>query len=314
MIFSNLTRRLLSLLGTWCVIIVITFFLMRVAPGSPFGTEEIFLTPEVEAQLNAAYGLDNPWYIQFKDYFLQILQGDLGRSMKYADRRTTDIIRDSFPISLQLTTQSLALALGLGTVFGIYGAAKEGGWLSQTLILSTLLMISVPSFIVASLLQYVFGLKLGWLPISGWHLLGASILPSLALGSTYAGNISRLVRSNALVESRQAYVDLAKAKGLSQSRILFAHILRNAYRPILAYLGPCVSGLLIGGFVVENLFAIPGLGTHLVNSIHHRDYPVIMGLTIFYSLVLLLSVLASDLLMGYFYPWMFKEEAEHESL
>lgn len=283
------------------LIITITFFLMRLAPGSPFASEKSF-PPEIEAQLNAEYGLDNPWYIQYKDYLISTAQLDFGESMKYKGRSTNDMIAESFPISLTLGVEAMILAVGLGVLVGVVTALyhnKFPDYLGTTI---AVLGISVPSFILAGLLQYFVGLKWQLLPISGWNGFIYSIMPAFAIAVTHMGFIAKLVRSSMLEQNSSEYVKMARAKGLGKWTTVFKHTLRNALLPVVTYLGPLFAGVITGSFIVEQIFAIPGLGKYFVTSITNRDYTVIMGTTVFYSIILLFAVLIVDIIYGFIDP------------
>ncbi len=283
------------------LIITITFFLMRLAPGSPFASEKSF-PPEIEAQLNAEYGLDNPWYIQYKDYLVSTAQLDFGESMKYKGRSTNDMIAESFPISLTLGVEAMILAVGLGVLFGSVAALYHNRGVDYVVTTIAVLGISVPSFILAGLLQYFLGLKLQLFPISGWNGFIYSILPATAIAVTHMGFIAKLVRSSMLEQNNSEYVKMARSKGLSKWGVLFKHSLRNALLPVVTYLAPLFAGVITGSFIVEQIFAIPGLGKYFVTSITNRDYTVIMGTTVFYSIILLLAVLLVDILYGFIDP------------
>lgn len=296
MMAKYIGKRLLHIAVALFFIVTLTFFLMRLAPGNPFASEQQVVTPAIQQQLNEAYGLDNPWYIQYKDYLVNVLKFDFGESMKYRGRSTNDMILDSFPVSLVLGLQSMLVAVGLGVLLGIISATyhnKAGDYLATII---AVLGISVPSFILAGLMQYFFGLKLGWFPISGWKGAIYTVLPTLALAMGYMGNTAKMTRSGLLEQNTSEYVRLARAKGLRKWQIVFKHSLRNALLPVVSYLGPLTAGVITGSFVVENIFAIPGLGRHFVTSINNRDYTVIMGTTVFYSIILLLAVLLVDII------------------
>lgn len=289
-------KRTAYILIALIVIITATFFLMRLAPGNPFAGEQQTMTPAILEQLNRKYGLDDPWYVQYWNYLVNVFRFDFGESMKYRGRSTNDMIAESFPVSLALGGQSLLIAIGLGVLLGVISAMyhnKAGDYISTII---AVLGISIPSFILAGLLQYFLGLKLGLFPISGWKSYMHTILPSIALGLGYMGNIAKMTRSSLLEQNTSEYVKLAKAKGLRKWSVVFKHSLRNALLPVVTYLGPLTAGIVTGSFVVENIFAIPGLGRHFVLSIGNRDYTVIMGTTVFYSILLLFAVLIVDIL------------------
>lgn len=283
------------------LIITATFFLMQLAPGSPFASERD-LPPAIEEQLNAKYGLDNPWYIQYKDYLVQTLQFDFGESMKYKGRSTNDIIFESFPISLALGIQAMVLAVGIGVLLGVISALYHNRFPDYVSTIIAVFGISVPSFILASLLQYYISLELKMLPVSGWKGTEYTILPSLAIALTHAGFIAKLTRSSMLEQNNSDYVKLARAKGIGKWTIVFKHSLRNALLPVVTYLGPLFAGVITGSFIIEQIFAIPGLGRHFVTSITNRDYTVIMGTTVFYSIILLFVVLVVDILYSVIDP------------
>ncbi|MGE7623473.1 ABC transporter permease [Viridibacillus sp. NPDC096237] len=299
--FKYILKRLLYILLALFVIISATFFLMRMAPGSPFASERSF-PPQIEKQLNAKYGLDNPWYIQYKDYLIDSATFDFGESMKYKMRSTNDMISEGFPISLTLGIEAMLLSVGLGILVGVISALYHNrfpDYLSTTV---AVLGISIPSFVLAGLIQYFLAFKLGWFPISGWKGFIYSILPALAIAMTHMGFIAKLTRSSMLEQNNSDYVKMARAKGIGKWTIVFRHTLRNALLPVVTYIGPLTAGVVTGSFIVEQIFAIPGLGKHFVSSITNRDYTVIMGTTVFYSIILLLAVLIVDILYGIIDP------------
>ncbi|OFK61352.1 MULTISPECIES: ABC transporter permease [Globicatella] len=302
-------KRIVYILIALFFIITLTFFLMRIAPGSPFASERA-LTPAIEKQLNETYGLDNPWYVQYKDYLLNILKLDFGESMKYKGRSTNDMIFQSFPISLALGAQALFLAVGFGVLLGVISAMyhnKLGDYISTII---AVLGISIPSFILAGLMQYFLGLKLGLFPLSGWKGFSYTVMPSFAMALSYMGNVAKMVRSSMLEQNTSEYVKLARAKGLRKWSVVFKHSLRNALLPVITYLGPLTAGVVTGSFIVENIFAIPGLGKHFVTSINNRDYTMIMGTTVFYSILLLFAVLIVDIIYVMVDPRIKLEGAE----
>ncbi|MGG0655203.1 ABC transporter permease [Rummeliibacillus pycnus] len=283
------------------VIVSITFFLMRLAPGSPFASEKSF-PPAIQEQLNESYGLNNPWYVQYKDYLVSTAKFDFGESMKYKGRSTNDMISESFPISLTLGIEAMLLSVGFGILIGVIAALYHNKFPDYLATTFAVLGISVPSFILAGLLQYFVGLKLQLLPISGWNGFKYSILPALAIAITHMGFIAKLTRSSMLEQNNSEYVKMARAKGIGKFETVFKHTLRNALLPVITYLGPLFAGVITGSFIVEQIFAIPGLGKYFVTSITNRDYTVIMGTTVFYSIILLFAVLIVDILYGFIDP------------
>ncbi len=294
-------KRLGYILVALFVIVTVTFFLMRIAPGSPFASEKS-VPPEIQQALDKEYGLDNPWYIQYKDYLISTAKFDFGESMKYKGRSTNDMISESFPISMTLGIEAMILAVGFGVLIGAITALYHNKFPDYLGTTFAVLGISVPSFILAGLLQYFVGLKWQLLPISGWNGFIYSIMPALAIAITHMGFIAKLTRSSMLEQNNSEYVKMARAKGIGKWTIVFKHTLRNALLPVITYLGPLAAGVITGSFIVEQIFAIPGLGKYFVTSITNRDYTVIMGTTVFYSIILLFAVLIVDILYGFIDP------------
>lgn len=294
-------KRLIYILIALFLIVTATFFLMKLAPGSPFASERDF-PPQIEEQLNAKYGLDNPWYIQYKDYLVDAISFDFGESMKYKGRSTNDIISESFPISLTLGIEAMILAIGIGILLGVIAALYHNKWPDYLASTIAVLGISVPSFILAGLMQYFLAYKLNLFPVSGWKGFIYSVLPALAIALTHAGFIAKLTRSSMLEQANSDYVKMARSKGLGKWTVVIRHSLRNALMPVITYLGPLTAGVVTGSFIVEQIFAIPGLGKHFVTSITNRDYTVIMGTTVFYSIILLFAVLIVDILYSVIDP------------
>jgi oligopeptide transport system permease protein len=294
-------NRLVYILIALFIIISATFFLMKLAPGSPFASERE-LPPAIEQQLNAKYGLDNPWYVQYKDYLVSSLTLDFGESMKYKGRSVNDMINEGFPVSLVLGLEAMILAIGMGILLGVISALYHNKFPDYVSTVIAILGISVPSFILAGLLQYFLSFKLGWFPVTGWKGFIYTILPATAIALTHAGFIAKLTRSSMLEQNNSEYVKLARAKGIGKWTVVFKHSLRNALLPVVTYLGPLTAGVLTGSFVIEQIFAIPGIGRHFVQSITNRDYTTIMGVTVFYSIILLLAVLIVDILYSFIDP------------
>lgn len=283
------------------LIVTATFFLMRLAPGNPF-TSEKQLPPEIEAALNEHYGLNQPWYVQYGEYLGRIAQWDFGPSFKYKTRTVNDLINDGFPVSLALGSQAILIAVAIGVLLGVLAALYHNKWQDYGAMIVAVFGISVPSFIMASFLQYIFAIKLGILPVARWDSFMHTILPSLALASTPMAFIARLTRSSMLEVLANDYIRTAKAKGLSKGIITVKHAIRNALLPVVSYMGPLSAGIITGSFVIERIFGIPGLGSHFVTSIANRDYTVIMGVTVFYSILLLVSILLVDIAYGLIDP------------
>jgi oligopeptide transport system permease protein len=296
-----LTRRLLFMILSLLLIVTATFFFMRLAPGNPF-TSEKQLPPAIEANLNEHYGLNEPWYVQYGEYLLRIVQWDFGPSFKYKSQTVNDLINEGFPVSLVLGLEAIFISLAIGVTLGIIAALKHNKWQDYLAMIIAVLGISVPSFIMAAFLQYVLAIKLGIFPVARWGTFSQSVLPALALAATPTAFIARLTRSSMLEVLSNDYIKTARAKGLGEFTITIKHTIRNAILPVVSYMGPLSAGVVTGSFVIEKIFGIPGLGAHFVKSIGNRDYTVIMGVTVFYSIILLVSVLLVDILYGLIDP------------
>ncbi len=274
---------------------------MKILPGDPFDDEQQ-LPVEIQTALRNHYGLDKPLYVQYANYLQSILKWDFGPSFKYKDRSVNEIINEGFSVSALLGLEAICLAICAGVLLGMFAALKENQWQDDIAMILATLCVSVPSFILATLLQYVIAIKWGLLPLARWGTFSHTVLPAIALAALPMAFIARLIRAN-LIEILQCdYIKMAKAKGLSNKTILLKHALRNAFLPVLTYLGQLVANVLVGSFVIEKIFSIPGLGQWFVNSVSNRDYTVIMGLTIFYSALLLSTTFLVDLAYGYLDP------------
>ncbi|GGD18158.1 peptide ABC transporter permease [Pontibacillus chungwhensis BH030062] len=287
-------KRLLYMVLTLWVIVTVTFFLMRAAPGSPFSGEKE-LPPAIQANLEAYYGLDKSLFMQYVDYLISVVKWDFGPSLKYKGQSVNDLISEGFPVSFALGMEAIFLALALGVLLGAVAALRHNKWQDYTAMIIAVLGISVPSFIMASGLQYVLAIKWSVLPVARWESFAHTILPALALASTPMAFIARLTRSSMLEVIGNDYIKTAKSKGLNSTEITVRHTIRNAMMPVVSYMGPLISAILTGSFVIEKIFGIPGLGMHFVTSITNRDYSVIMGVTVFFSVLLLVSILLVDI-------------------
>jgi oligopeptide transport system permease protein len=268
---------------------------MHILPGDPFQSEQA-LPPEIHHALRIHYGLEDPWYRQYVRYLQSIVTWDLGPSFYYKNRTVNSILADGFPVSAFLGVEALLLAISMGITLGIGSAFYAGGKGDRLLLLISSLGVSVPSFVIASLLQYIFSLYLGLLPIGRWGTWSHTWLPAISLAILPAIFIARLTRIGMIEVLKSSYIKAARARGISEIRLCCSHALRNALLPVVAYAGPLSANILVGSFVVEKIFALPGLGQWFINSITNRDYPVIMGLTVFYSLILLTFVMLVDVI------------------
>lgn len=277
------------------IVITITFFLMHAIPGGPF-TAEKSLPPYVLHSIEERYKLNDPLYKQYGDYLCNLVQGDLGPSFKYPGRSVNDIIKDGFPVSFKLGIEAILIAIIIGIPAGILAGVKKDKWQDRAVNFFTTLGVAVPSFVVAALLIYVLSTKLHLLPAAMWNGWRYEIMPALALSGMPMSFIARLTRSSMLDILSQDYIKTARAKGLSWSRVLIKHALPNSLIPVVTYLGPMTASILTGSFVIEIIFAIPGLGQYFVTSIYNRDYTVILGVTIFYSVIVIVLNMVVDLL------------------
>lgn len=296
-------RRLLTALPTLAAVVILSFLLMRVAPGGPFDGERP-LDPETRAALMASYGLDRPLPEQIGRHLWRLLHGDFGPSLVYRDFTVTDLIARGLPISLTLGGLALLLALLLGLGAGLSAAAKAGGPLDRTLMLVATLLTALPSFVTGPLLALLLGLWAGWLPVSGWGDGDAAhlILPVIALALPAAGAIAKLARAGLAEVLGQDHIRMARARGLGRGRVLIVHALRPALVPVASYLGPAAAGLLTGAVVIETVFALPGLGRYFVQGALNRDYPLVLGVVTLYAALIILFNLLADLAYGWLDP------------
>lgn len=286
-------KRLGMMIVAMFLIILLTFIIMHSVPGGPF-TSDRRASEEVMAALNAKYNLDAPLSEQFFQYLGGILKGDFGPSYKYTGKSVNDFIANGFPVSAKLGAVTVVFVLLAAIPMGILAAVKNGKWQDMTVMALATIGVTIPSFVIASVLIYVFSFRLNWLPTFGIDSWKGYILPVVALGGYSISYMARLMRSSLLEVMGQDYIRTARAKGLSETKVIFRHAMRNALIPVVTVLGPTIANLLTGSFVVEKIFAIPGLGVHFVNSVTQRDYTTIMGVTIFYATFLMAMVLLVD--------------------
>jgi len=289
-----LLKRFVMAIFTLWAIVTITFVLMHAVPGNPFAKEGKM--PEVVYEnLQKKYGLDKPLYQQYFIYLRNLLKGDFGDSMKSRVETVNDMIKRGFPVSAYMGLQALLIALIFGPALGALAALNQNKWPDYLSMVIAILGISVPSFIMGTVFIQFIARKVSWLPIGGWGTFAHTILPSFALGLMPLAYTARLMRSSMLEILGQDYIKTAKSKGISKSAVILKHAVRNAILPIVSVLGTLVSNLLVGSFVVEKIFGIPGLGMFFVKSISNRDYTLIMGTTIFYAIILIICLLLVDL-------------------
>ncbi len=293
-------NRVLVAILTMFVLATTTFFLMRLVPGDPMAGPKV--TPEVKAILRKHYGLDKPLMEQYVIYMGNLLRGDFGWSMAKRGNRVNDIIRDAFPASLDLGVRSMIVAIIMGLFFGIVAALHRGKPMDYLTVILVLVGISVPSFVVAGLLQYFFGVYLHVLPVARYDNWKATLMPTFALSLGTMATLARYMRASMLEIVNADYIKTAKAKGLSRLQIVMRHQVRNALFPILTILGPAIAMVLTGSFIIETVFAIPGLGRHYVNAMQNLDYTLMLGLTLFFGFFLIAMNLLVDFAYGLIDP------------
>ncbi|MEY4255783.1 MAG: oligopeptide transporter permease OppB [Pseudomonadota bacterium] len=290
--FRFLLRRLMVAVPTLFLVVTAAFFMMRAAPGNPFDSDRK-LPPEVERSIMAKYGMDRPLGEQYVAYVGNVLQGDLGPSLKYKDKSVAELISEGLPTSAVIGLSALTLACLVGIGLGIIAALRQNQMIDNVTMAIAVLGVCIPTFVTAPLLVLVFAAKLGWLPTAGLNGIRSLILPVTVLALPQIAIISRLTRAGMIEVLRSNYIRTARAKGLSEARIVLRHGLRAAILPLVSYLGPACAGLLTGSLVIEKIFSLPGLGKSFVIGALQRDYTVVMGVVIVYAgLILLLNLLA----------------------
>lgn len=288
-----LKRFVMSIITLWAIV-TITFFLMHAIPGNPFAKEGK-MPPVVYENLQKKYGLDKPLYQQYLIYLGNLVRGDFGDSMKSRVETVNDMIERGFPVSARLGAQALVFALIFGPALGAMAALYQNKIPDYISMIVAIIGISVPSFVMGTFLIQFVARNIGFLPIGGWGEFRHTILPSFALGLMPLATMARLMRSSMLEVLNQDYIKTAKSKGLTKFAVIMKHAVRNAILPVVSVLGITISNLLVGSFVIEKIFGIPGLGMFFVKSIGNRDYTLIMGTTVFYALILVVMLLLVDI-------------------
>lgn len=297
-------RRLMTAIPTLLVIILASFFLMRLAPGGPFDGERP-LDPATQAALQQAYGLDQPLWEQAWLYISRLVQGDFGPSLVYRDFTVSELIAQGLPISLTLGGLAILLALVIGVTAGLYAAVQAGKAVDKTIMMLATVATALPTFVTGPALALFFGLWLGLLPVSGTGEGGLwLIMPVVALALPVSGAIAKLTRAGLASVLKQDHIRTARARGISETQILFKHGLRPALVPVASYLGPAAAGLLTGAVVVETVFGLPGLGRYFVQGALNRDYPLVLGVVTLYAALIILFNLFADLIYGWLDPRM----------
>lgn len=289
-------HRLMHTIPTLLVIITLAFFLIRLAPGGPFDSDRR-LHPEVEANLNAKYHLDEPLVQQYGRYMWDILRGDFGPSFQYRDFSVNELIYDSFSVSLKLGIAAICLAILFGVSMGIIAALRQNSITDYSVMTVAMTGISIPNFVLAPLFVLFFAIYLDWLPAGGWErgTIADMILPITSLALPQVAYIARLTRGSLIEVLRSNYIRTAKAKGLPTSKIILRHALKPMLLPIVSYLGPATAAVITGSVVIEQIFSVPGLGTHFVTGALNRDYTLVMGVVVFYGTLIILFNFIVDL-------------------
>ena len=299
---SLILRRIGIAIPVLLTVVTLTFLMVHSAPGGPFD-EEKAVSPEVLIKLNEKYNLDQPLSAQYLDYLSGILVGDFGPSFRYPGRSVTELISIGLPVTFELALYSILFALAVGLLAGILGALKPNTPLDYIPMSTAMIGICIPSIILGPSLILIFGIWLEWVPVSGWgYMPGDKLLPTLTLGTAYAVYCARLTRGGMLEILNQDFIRTARAKGLSETRVVVVHALRGGLTPVIAFLGPAMAGLLAGSFVVETIFGIPGLGRFYVEAAFNRDYTMILGSSIFFSFLIIFFNLISDLIAAALNP------------
>lgn len=299
---SLILRRLATAIPVLLAVITLTFFMVHSAPGGPFD-EEKAVSPEVLIKLNERYNLDEPLMVQYFDYLGNVLQGDFGPSFRYPSRSVTELISIGLPITFELALYAILFALMLGIVAGVVSSLRPNTAYDYIPMTVAMAGICIPSIILGPSLTLIFGIWLNWLPVTGWgDIPGDKILPTITLGTAYAAYCARLTRGGMLEILNQDFIRTARAKGLSEFRVVVVHALRGGLTPVIAFLGPAMAGLLAGSFVVETIFGIPGLGRFYVEAAFNRDYTMILGTSIFFSCLIISFNLLSDLIAASLNP------------
>jgi oligopeptide transport system permease protein len=300
-VLGYILRRVAGFAPVLFVIVSLSFFMMHLAPGGPFDQERA-LPDQVRANIEARYHLDEPLWRQYLRYLGDVARGDLGPSFRYPDRSVNELLSLGFPVSLTLGLCALGVALALGGAAGILAGLRRNAFVDYLTMSFALFGVSVPNFVLGPILMLVFALGLGWLPVAGWGSWRHLILPSVTLGTFYAAYVARLTRAGMLEVIGQDFIRTARAKGLREATVILRHALPGAILPVVTYLGPASAAVLTGSVVVETIFSIPGIGRYFVGSALNRDYTMVLGTAVFYSVLLLVFNLIVDVLYAYLDP------------
>lgn len=296
-----LLKRVLYMLLTLFLVATITFFLMKLMPGTPYTNQAKMTASQIEI-MNKQYGLDKPIWEQYLIYIFGMFHGDFGTSFQYSNQPVAYLISSRLGASMQLGLQAMIFGVFFGVILGAAAAIKHNTWADTEATVIAIIGKSVPNFVLAILLQYYIALKLGWFPIAGWGQFSNTILPTIALGVGPLAETARFIRTSMVEVLNSDYIELAKAKGLSKFEVVYHHALRNSLIPLVTLLGPYTVALMTGSMVIENIFNIPGIGEQFVKSIMTNDYPTIMGVTMVFSIGLVVVILITDIIYGLIDP------------
>lgn len=296
-----IAKRLLETIPVLLVVVTLTFFMVRLAPGGPFSAEKN-IPAEIQKNIEAYYGLNRPLAAQYFDYLGNLLHGDLGPSFKYANWTVNELIWSAFPVSLELGCYGLAIALVIGLTAGIIASLRPNTATDHVPMSLAMAGICLPTFVTGPLLILTFGLGLHWFNAQGWDSARDRVLPSLTLGLYYAAYLARLARGGMLEVLNQDFIRTAIAKGASPARIILRHALKGGLLPVVSFLGPATAGIITGSFVVETIFQVPGLGRFFVTAAFNRDYTMILGTVLFYAVLIILFNLIVDIIQVWLNP------------
>lgn len=300
--FRYIIRRLAGAIPTLFVILTLAFFLIRLAPGGPFDAERP-IPPEIAANIERAYHLDQPLPVQYGHYLLNVLQGDFGPSFKYKDHSVSELIAEGLPVSLQLGLSAMLLALLIGIPAGMLAALNQNQALDHAVMTVAMTGITIPNFVMAPLLALIFGVFLHWLPVAGWDDgWKSAVLPVIALALPQIAYAARMMRASMLETLGSPHIRTAFAKGLPMRLILWRHVLKGALLPLVSWLGPATAAIITGSVVIEQIFGIPGIGRHFVQGALNRDYTLVMGVVVFYGALIIAMNLLVDVIYGLIDP------------
>ncbi|PSU35170.1 oligopeptide ABC transporter permease OppB [Photobacterium lutimaris] len=298
-----IAKRIFEAIPTLLVLITISFFLMRFAPGNPFSSERP-LPPEVMANIEAKYGLDKPVFEQYTTYLGNIVQGDFGPSFKYKDFTVNELVSKALPVSAKIGFFAFIFALVMGVTVGTIAALKQNSWIDYCIMSTAMAGVVMPSFILAPVLIYIFSINLGWLPAGGWNDGGMKymLLPMMGMSLLYVATFARITRGSMIETLNSNFIRTARAKGLGYGYIIIKHALKPALLPVVSYMGPAFVGIITGSVVIETIFGLPGIGKLFVNAAFNRDYSLVLGITILIGSLTIIFNAVVDIVLAYIDP------------